>query len=95
MLLNNQQITEEIKEKKKTNLQTNEDESTEFQTYETQQKQFYEEVYSNAILPQENKKNLKQPNLHIKLLEKEEHEKPKVSRRSEQKEMNQRQRKQR
>ena len=50
-----------------------------------QQKQFYEEVYSNAILPQENKKiSNKQPNLHIKLLEKEE-EKPKVSSRSQQK----------
>ena len=42
------------------------------------------EVYSNTILPQETKKiSNKQPNLHLKQLEKEEQKNPKVSRRKE------------
>ena len=42
------------------------------------------EVYSNIFLPQETRKSSnKQPNLHLKQLEKEEQTKPKVSRRKE------------
>ena len=58
-LLNKHEITEEIKEEIKTYPETIDNENTTTQTYRMQQKQFKREVYSNTILPQETRKNLK------------------------------------
>ena len=41
------------------------------------------ELYSNTIIPQKTRKNLKPPNLHLNQLDKEEQTRPQVSRRKE------------
>ena len=82
MLLNNQWITEEIKEEIKKYLETSDNENmTTKNLWDTTKSSSKREVYSNTILPQETKKNSNNLTLHIKQLEKEEQTKPKVSRR--------------
>ena len=44
---------------------------------------FKREVYTNTILPQEIKPSSRQPNFHLKQLEKEEQKYPKINRRKE------------
>ena len=65
MLLNNQQITEEIKEEMKKYLQTNDNEYMRIQKPMGQSKSSSKrDVYSNKILPQETRKiSNKQPNI--------------------------------
>ena len=91
-LLNNQEITEEIKEEIKKYLETNDNENTTIKTYGMKKKKplgcskssSKREVYSYTSLPQETKKSqINNLNLHLKDLEKEEQTKPKVSRRKE------------
>ena len=83
-LLNNQEITEEIKEKIEKYLETNENKTRGSKTYGTHQSNSKREVYSNVILPQETRKfKINNLTLYLKELEKEEQTKPKVSRRKE------------
>ena len=68
MLLNNQEITEEIKEEIKKYLETNDNENTMTQNLWDAAKA-KREVYSNTILPQETRKlSNKQPNLTAKAI---------------------------
>ena len=63
MLLNSQEIIEIIKEEIRRYLETNHNEDKAIQNLWSQQKQFWEEVYNNTVLPQERRKNAnKQPN---------------------------------
>ena len=62
MLLNNQWITEEIKEEIKKYLQKNDSETQQSKNYGMQKSSSKREVYSNKILPQEMRKlSNKQP----------------------------------
>ena len=80
MLLNNQEITEEIKKY----LEANDNEHDNPKPMGCSKSSSKREVYSNTILPQETGKiSNKQSNLTPKELEKEEQTKPKVSRRKE------------
>ena len=65
MLLNNQEITEEIKEEIKKYLETNDNENTMIQNlWDAAKSSFKREVYSNTSLPQEIEKiSNKQSNL--------------------------------
>ena len=76
-LLNNQEITEKIKEESKNYLEANDNENTTTQNLWDAAKGAMREVYSNTILPQETRKiSNKQPNLTPKQLEKEKQTKP-------------------
>ena len=66
VLLNNQEITEEIKEERKKYIETNDSENTKPQTYGTLQKQFSEGSLSQFNLTSRNKKNHKQSNPTLK-----------------------------
>ena len=80
-LLNNQEITEEIKEEIKKYVETNDNENTMTQNIWGAAKVV---LRGNSISPQETRKiSNKQSNLYLKQLEKEEQRKPKVSRRKE------------
>ena len=83
MLLNNQRITEEIKEEIKNNLETNENESTMIQNLWNTAKAVLTGK-SMAIQAYHKKQETSQINnltLHLKQSEKEEQKTPKVSRR--------------
>ena len=83
MLLNNQWITEEIKEEIKKYLETNENKNTTIQkSMGCRKSGSKKEVYSNRSLSQETRK-ISNLSLHLKELEKEEQTKHKVSRRKE------------
>ena len=80
-LLNNQEITEEIKEEIKKYLETNDNDPKLMGCSKSSSKR---EVYGNTILPQKQEKSLMNNlPLHLKELEKEEQTNPKVSRRKE------------
>ena len=79
MLLNNQEVTEEIKKY----LETNDDENTTPKPMGCSKRSSKREVYSNTVLPQETTNISNNLTLHLKELEKEEQTKPKVSRRKE------------
>ena len=73
-LLNNQEITEEIKEKIKKYLETN-DKAKPMRCRKSSNKT---EVYRNTILPQETRKSeINHLTLHLQQLEKEEQQQPK------------------
>ena len=82
-LLNNQEITEEIKEEIRKYLETNYNENAMIQNLWDAVKAVLSEVYSNTSLPQETRKISNNLSLHLKELENEEQTKPKVSRRKE------------
>ena len=68
-LLNNQEITEEIKEKIKKYLETNDNENMTAQNLWDAAKAVLREVYSNTVLPQETRNiSNKQPNLTPKAI---------------------------
>ena len=80
MLLNNQQITEEIKKEIKICLEISENENTTTQNLWDSVKA----VHSNTSLTSRNEKNqINNLTLHLKQLEKEEMKNPRVSRRKE------------
>ena len=81
MLLNNQEITEEIKEDITKHLETNDNENTMTQNRWDAAKACSQkrEVYSNTILPQGTRKISNNLTLHLKQLEKEEQKKNPVS----------------
>ena len=85
MLLNNQWITEEIKEEIKTYLETNENESTMIQNLWDTAKAVLREKFIaiQSYLRKQEKSQINNLTLHLKCLEKEEQTKPKVSRRKE------------
>ena len=85
MLLNNQWITEEIKEEIKKYLETNENESTTIQNLWDATKTFLRGKFIaiQFYLRKQEKSQVNNLNLHLKQLEKEEQAKPKVSRRKE------------
>ena len=60
MLLNNQWITEEIKEEIKKYLETNENKTWQSKPYRMQQSSSMRKVYSNTSLPQETRISNKQ-----------------------------------
>ena len=80
-LLNNQEITEEIKEEIKKYLETNDNENTMTQKLMGCSKSSSNrEVYSNTILPQEIRKiSAKNLTLHLKQLEKRTKKNPKLA----------------
>ena len=80
--LNNQWITDEIRGNKIC-IGKMTTEAWWSKIYRTQQNASKREVHSSIILPQETRKNLKQPILKLKQLEKEGQTKPKVIRRKE------------
>ena len=83
-LLNNQEITEEIKEEIKKYLETNDNENTSIQNmFGCSNSSSKREVYSSTSLPQETRKITNNISLHLKEVEKEEQKTPKVSRRKE------------
>ena len=87
-LLNNQEITEEIKEEIKKYLETNENENNDPKPMGCSKSSSKMEVYSDTSLPQETRKISNKLALHQKKkrnLEKEEQIKPKVTRRKENK----------
>ena len=84
MLLNNQDVTEEIKEEIKQYLETNDNENMTSQNlWECSKTSSKREVYSNTIIPEETRKiSNKQPNLTLKAIrERRKKETLKVSRR--------------
>ena len=82
MLLNNQRITEEIKEEIKRYLETNDNEDTTPNLWDIAKAVLKGKFTS--ILPQERRKSSnKKPNFALKQLEKEEQTKSKISRRKE------------
>ena len=85
MLLNNQQITEEIKKEVRICIETNENEKMTTPKPMGFSKSIAKDmVHSNASLPQETRKNqINNLTLHLKQLEKEEMKNPRVSRRKE------------
>ena len=84
-LLNNQEITEEIKVEIKKYLETNENENTMIQNLWDTAKAVLRGKFTliQAYLRKQEKLQIKNLNLHLKQLEKEEQTKPKVSRRKE------------
>ena len=85
MLLNNQEITEEIKEEIKKYLETNENESTMTQNlWDTTKAGLREKFIAiQSYFRKQEKSQIKNRLLHLKQPEKEEQTKPKVSRRNE------------
>ena len=82
MFLKNQQVTGEIKTEIKKILETNDNENT-IQSLWDAAKAVLRELYSNTILPQETRKISNRLTLHLKQLEKQERNPPKISRRKE------------
>ena len=85
MLLNNQWVTEEIKEEIKKYLETNEDKSTTIQNLWDTAKAVLtgKFIAIESYLRKQEKSQINNLTLHVKQLEKEEQTKPKVSRRKE------------
>ena len=85
MLLNNQEITEEIKEEIKKYLETNYNENTTIQNLWDAAKAVLRGKFIaiQAYLKKQEKSQVKTLTLHLKELEKEEQRKPKISRRKE------------
>ena len=85
MLLNNQEITEEIKEEVKKYLETNDNENTMIQNLWDAGKALLRGKFIpiQAYLKNQEKSQINNLTLHLKELEKEEQTKPKVSRRKE------------
>ena len=85
MLLNNQRITEEIKEEIKNNLETNENESTMIQNLWNTAKEVLRGkiIAIKSHLRKQEKSQINNLTLGLKQLEKEKQTKPKVSRRKE------------
>ena len=85
MLLNNQEITEEIKEEIKKYLETNDNENTTIQNLWDAAKAVPRGKFIaiQAYLKKQEKSQINNLTLHLKELEKEEQSKPKVSRRKE------------
>ena len=83
MPLNNQRITEEIKEEIQKYLKENDNKDTTIQNLWDAAKAVLRGKFQQYKPTSGNKKNLKQPNFTPKKLEKEEQTKPKVSRRKE------------
>ena len=85
MLLNNQWITEEIKEENKKYLETNENENMLIQNLWDAAKAVLRGKFTaiKAFLREQEKSQINNLTLHLKQLEKEEQTKPKVSRRKE------------
>ena len=84
-LLNNQEITEEIKEEIKKYLETNDNENTTIQNLWDAAKAVLREKFIaiQAYLKKQEKSQINNLTLHLKELEKEEQRKPNVSRRKE------------
>ena len=84
-LLNNQEITEEIKEEIKNYLETNDNENTMFQNLWDAAKAVLRGKFITiqAYLKKQDKSQINNLTLHLKELEKEEQTNPKVSRRKE------------
>ena len=84
-LLNNQDITEEIKEEIKKYLETNDNENSTIQTLWDAAKAVLRGrfIAIQAYLKKQEKSQINNLTLQLKELEKEEHTKPKVSRRKE------------
>ena len=82
MLLNNQQITEEIKKKIKICIETNDNENTTTQNLQDSVKAVLRErfIAIQAYLKKQEKNQINNITLHLKQLEKEEMKKPRVSR---------------
>ena len=85
MSLNNQEITEEIKEEIKKYLETNDNENTMIQNLWDAEKAVLRGKFIaiQAYLKRQEKSQLKNLTLHLKELEKEEQTKPKAGRRKE------------
>ena len=85
MLLNNQEITEEIKEETKEYLETNSNENTMTQYLQDTAKAVLRGklIAVQSHLKKQEKSQINNLTLHLKELEKEEKTKPKVSRRKE------------
>ena len=85
MLLNNQEITEEIKEEIKKYLETNDNENMTIQNLWDAAKAVLRGklIAIEAYLKKQEKSHVNNVTLHLKKLEKEEQTKPKVSRRKE------------
>ena len=84
-LLNNQEITEEIKEEVKKYLETNDNENKTIQNLWDAAKEVLRGKYIaiKSYLKKQEKSQINNLTLHLKELEKEEQTKPKVSRRKE------------
>ena len=78
MLLNNQEITEEIKEEIKKYLETNYNENNDPKPVWCSKSSPKREVYSNTSLLQDTGKILNNLTLHLKQLEKERQQNPKL-----------------
>ena len=85
MLLNSQQITEEIKKEIKIHIETNENENTATQNLWVTVKAVLREKFIaiQAYLKKQEKGQINNLTLHLKQLEKEEMDNPRVSRRKE------------
>ena len=85
MLLNNQEITEEIKEEIKKYLETNDNKNTTTQNLWDTAKAVLRQKFIaiQSYLKKQGKSQINNLTLHLKELEKEEQTKPKVSRRKE------------
>ena len=79
MLLNNQWITEEIKEEINRYLETNENENNNPKSMDVSKSSSKREVYSNTSLPQEIRNIPNNLISHLKELDKEEQTKPAIS----------------